>query len=229
MEIRRGREYRSRKRKAENGMENIVVVKFNVESEAYQALTELKAVPATENYIVSQAVLAKRSGSHFEQLDGFDTGVQTRDDMLHGGLFGGLLGLLGGPIGMLLMGASGAFIGSVIDLKDAAHNASLLENVLTCITEDNAVMVALVQENTEQAFDRNFEKFGVEITRFDAAETAQEIAYAQKVQEDLAKEAKKKLREEKFAERKQEFEKNVEEYKKKVQDYFTELKNKLSK
>ena len=69
----------------------------------------------------------------------------------------------------------------------------------------------------------------MEITRFDAAETAQEIAYAQKVQEDLAKEAKKKLREEKFAERKQEFEKNVEEYKKKVQDYFTELKNKLSK
>lgn len=42
-------------------MENIIIVSFDVESEAYQAMTELRKNALNENYVVSQAVLAKNN------------------------------------------------------------------------------------------------------------------------------------------------------------------------
>ena len=41
-------------------MEKIITAIFKVESEGYQAMTELKNVPSTDSYFVSQAVLVKK-------------------------------------------------------------------------------------------------------------------------------------------------------------------------
>lgn len=41
-------------------MENIVAAKFDVESEGFQAITELRNTPVTSEYAVSAALLAKK-------------------------------------------------------------------------------------------------------------------------------------------------------------------------
>ena len=110
-------------------MESVISVVFKVESEAYQALTELRRQPVSERYIVSQAALVKKSGGRIVVEDAFDTGVETNNDTVIGGLIGGLVGILGGPLGMLMTGSVGALTGSIIDAGDAAYNASLLEKV----------------------------------------------------------------------------------------------------
>ena len=202
-----------------------IIVSFDVESEAYQALTELRKKTLTENYVVSQAVLAKNNDGKLDVIDSFDTGVQTHNDTRMGGLLGALLGVAGGPLGMVLMGGYGALIGSAIDWGDAAQNASLMEHVLGCVTEDSAVLIAVVQENDGSAFDKNFEKFQADVTRFDAAEVAAEIAQAQRVQEEMAREAKKQLREAKKQDRKQ----AIEERRKKISEHFSEVKAKFKK
>ena len=71
-------------------MENIIIVNFDVESEAYQAFTELKPNAVTENYVVSQTALAKNTEGRVAVLDGFDTGVETKNDTQMGGLIGAL-------------------------------------------------------------------------------------------------------------------------------------------
>lgn len=96
---------------------------------------------------------------------------------------------------MLIMGEVGALIGSAVDLGDTAQNASLMEHVLDCVTDDNAVIIAVVQENNGPAFDQNFAKFDAEVTRFDLAEVTAEIEEAEKVQKEMAREAKKRIRE----------------------------------
>ena len=206
-------------------MENIIIVNFNVESEAYQALTELKTNAVTNNYVVSQALLVKNTDGKMNTLDAFDTGIETRNDTRMGGLIGALLGVAGGPLGMVIMGGYGALIGSAVDWGDAAQNASLMEHVLDCVTEDKAVLIAVVQEETESAFDTNFEKFQAEVTRFDAAEVAAEVAEAQRVQEEMAREAKKKLREAKKNDRRQ----AIEERRNKIKAHFSEVKEKHKK
>ena len=193
----------------ENVMENIVVVNFEVESEAYQALSELKAKNVTEDYIISQAVLARNDNGRVEAVDWFSTGVMVNDDALLGGMLGALIGVVGGPVGMLLMGSYGALVGTTVDLLDADQNSSMMEHVMKCVTENKTVLLAIVQEENGASFDANFEKYQAEITRFDAAEIAVEVEEAQRVELELAKQArlqawqeKKDARHEKIMERK---------------------------
>ena len=206
-------------------MENIVITTFSVESEAYQALSEVRKSAIGADYTVAQAMLVRNEDGQFKYLDGFNTELVTRDDTRMGGMLGALLGIAGGPIGMALMGGYGALIGSVVDWGEAAKSASLMEHVLGCVTEGDTVLIALAEERVENAYDRNFEKFRAESARFSAAEVAVEIAEAERIQEEMAREAKKKLREAKKADRKQ----AVEERRQKIKARFDGIKNRFSK
>ena len=66
--------------------QNLVVGIFEVESEAYQAITELKQVPGSEQSLVVQAVLVRQEDGKQVLLDSFDTGITTRDDTARGGM-----------------------------------------------------------------------------------------------------------------------------------------------
>ncbi|MDO4866787.1 MAG: hypothetical protein Q4C10_09525 [Clostridia bacterium] len=206
-------------------MENIIIVSFDIESEGYQAITELKKNVMKDGYAVSQAVLVKNTDGHVTSLDSLDTGIETKNDTRMGGLIGSLLGVAGGPLGMVLMGGYGALIGSAVDWGDAVNNASLMEHVLSCVTEDSTVLIAVVQEDIEGAFDKKFSKFSAEITRFDAAEVAAEIAEAERVQEEMARQAKRELREAKKQDRKQ----AIEERRERIKARFSDIKAKISK
>ena len=82
--------------------ENLVLVNYKVESEAYQALSELKRETANANYTISQAVIVKKENGKLSVMDGFVNGATTGDDTMTGGLIGSLVGILGGPLGILL-------------------------------------------------------------------------------------------------------------------------------
>ena len=64
----------------ENRKENLVLANYKVESEAYQALSELKRDSANANYTVSQAMIVKRENGERDALDGFITSATTEDD-----------------------------------------------------------------------------------------------------------------------------------------------------
>lgn len=202
--------------------ENILIVSFEVESEAYQAFSQLKKYPHGSGYFASSAGILKKKNGHISSDEAFDTGVQTRDDTAKGGLIGSLIGILGGPLGVLLGGSMGALIGSGKDASDAADNASLIEQVSEEIHENGTAIVALVQEDDYLAIDRLFADFRVVITRRDAAEVAAEIEEAQKIQKEMEKEARKKLREEKKAEKAQKIEAKRQE----IRDHFSKLDRK---
>lgn len=54
-------------------MQNIIVVTFAVESEGYMATTQLRHNPTTSDYMVSEAVLVKRTDRDVNMLDSFGT------------------------------------------------------------------------------------------------------------------------------------------------------------
>ena len=159
---------------------------LKVESEAYQALTELRRQPVSERYIVSQAALVKKSGGRIVVEDAFDTGVETNNDTVIGGLIGGLVGILGGPLGMLMTGSVGALTGSIIDAGDAAYNASLLEKVAEQFADGEVAVIALAQESESNALDEKLAAFKTTIAREDAAEVAEEILLEEAVKKNYA-------------------------------------------
>ena len=107
--------------------ENILIVNYKVESEAYQALSELKRETSNSNYTISQAVIVKRESGKLAIQDGFNADASMGEDTWTGSLLGSLVGVLGGPLGVLLGGSVGMMIGGAVDASDAAKNASLID------------------------------------------------------------------------------------------------------
>ena len=177
--------------------ENLVLVNYKVESEAYQALSELKRDTTNANYTISQAVIVKRENGQLNTMDGFINGKDANDDTVTGSLIGGLVGILGGPIGILLGGSVGMLIGGAVDASGLVKDASLLEKAGDSIAEGETAIILLAQEEYETALTAKLNDFDVTITRFDAAEVAAEVEHAREVERQMAKETREKLREEK--------------------------------
>lgn len=205
-------------------MESVVSIVFAVESEAFQALSELRKTPVHTGYAVSQAALVKKTEGKIVLEDGFDTGMETTDDTRVGGLIGALFGILGGPLGMLMAGSVGALTGSIVDADDAAHNISLMEKVSEQFVNGETVIVALAQETDPGALEASLSKFQTTIVREDAAEVSAEVLKAQQIQKEMEREARKRLREEK----KETHKKEIEDRREKIKADFETLKNKLS-
>lgn len=205
--------------------QNIVVSIFDVESEGYQALTELKQNPGNEQSFIFQAALAKKEDNAVKVLDSFDTGVATTDDMAIGGLIGACMGILGGPIGVLLCGSYGALLGSVLDMGDAIDQASLIEQIANKVLDDKAVIVALTDEEDESVLDERLSKYQATILRYDAAVVAQEVEEARMMEEEMARQARAALRKEKNAE----FKGKVEDRREKLKASFADFKASLKK
>ena len=205
-------------------MENIFVVNFKVESEAFQAMTETRQDPINDSRTVSQALLVKKTGDRISVLDQFDTGYETANDTGIGGMVGALVGIIGGPVGVLLGGGLGAMVGELVDASDALDNASLIEKVCDAISDGETAMIALVSEKDPESFSGKLAKFDVEVSSFDAAEVAAEIADAEELERQMKKEARSKLR----AEKAEAFGKKVAEQRAKITESFDNLKKKLS-
>ncbi len=203
----------------ETRKENVVLVNYRVESEAYQALSELKRESVNANYTISQAMIVKRVGGRLSVMDGFVNGGATGDDTWRGGLLGGLIGILGGPIGVLLGGSVGMLVGGAVDAGEMAGNASLLEKAGDSIADGETAIILLAQEAYETALTAKLNNFDVSITRLDAAEVAAEVEHAKEVERQMAKETREKLR----AERTEAFRETVAKKSDELKNWFSNL------
>ena len=204
-------------------MQNIVAVVFKNESEGFQAITELRQKPAAEKYTILQMALIKRQGQTISVCDSYDSGVQSGNKMMIGGLTGALIGILGGPIGVLLMGSYGMLAGSMAGTADALDSAALIEMVANKLLDGEVALIALADEADEAELDAGLKKFDAEIVRFDAAVVAQEVEEAQKMQEEMNRQARRQLR----AVKREEHKKNVEEKRAKLSADFDAFKKSL--
>ena len=184
-------------------MYNIVAAIFEVESEGYQALTTLAKTPILNDTTVLQMALVKRDNGYLKICDSFDSGIHSTNDTLIGGLVGSVVGMLGGPIGMLLMGSYGTLAGSMVDAGDSLGSASLIEKVAEKMQDGEMAMIALVDEASEAELDKALAGFKVTIARFDAVVIAEEVEEAQKIQKEMARQTRKQLRDAKKQERKE--------------------------
>lgn len=181
-------------------MDNVVTVIFEVESEAYKAFSELRNVPFGAGYVVAEAALVKRAGDAIAVADSFDAAGVTADDTAAGMVVGSLVGVLGGPLGVLLGASIGGLAGSMLDTGDAVDSVSMLEATALKLYDNEAAIIALVQED-EPAFDAAFEGYDTTIVRQFAADVYDEVERARELEAEFVNLAKEQLRAEKKAAR----------------------------
>ena len=206
-------------------MLNVVVSIFEVESEAYQAITELKNQKGLKTSIMSEAVLVDKKNGYYTILDNFVIEPDAMDDMAKGGLIGMCIGILGGPLGMLLGASVGSFAGVVSETDKTAETASMLEQMILKLSDNTLAIIGLAEEKDESEIDELLSKYKTIIARFDAAVVEQEVERAKDMEKEMENLAKLEVRKQK----KEEHRAKVEERRDKMKARFAAIREKHKK
>jgi len=198
-----------------DGQPNVVVVSFQDDSNAYEALTTLKQLDSQRQIELSAAaVVARGEDGHVEVKDEVgDVGVE---GTATGGVVGLLIGIIGGPLGILIGGATGLLVGSLFDLEDADDTESVLSDISQSVRVGHTSLVAELSEQSPEVINAAMAQLSGSVLRRPVYEVEAEIAAAEDAQRAAKKHARKLLREQKHAKHKKQIHAKVEELKAKV-------------
>jgi uncharacterized membrane protein len=199
----------------EGQMENVIAVNFGDDAEAYKALTLLKELDGQGQVeLAGAAVVVRGEDGRVDLKD--DIGDTDLEGTAAGGIVGLLIGILGGPLGVLIGGATGLLVGSLFDMDDADESESVLSDISRSVRPGHAALIADLTEQTPEVVDTAMAPLGGSVLRRPLEEVQAEIATAEDAQKAAAREARKRLREQRR-----------EQTKDKIKDKIEALKAKL--
>jgi len=196
--------------------DNVLVVTFGEDAandnNAYQALTDLKELDSQGQIKIAGAAVVTRG------LDGrveikSEVGDMPYEGTAGGGVIGLLLGIIGGPLGMLLGGTTGLLVGSLFDIDDATTTESVLSDISRQVRPGRTAVLAQVTEQSHDVVDTAMARLGGEVMRRPVVDVEEEIAAAQEAQRKAEQEARKELHEAHREQRKEEAHAKVEKLK----------------
>ncbi len=176
--------------------DNVLVVTFGEnpadDTNAYQALTDLKQLDSQGQIEIAGAAVITRD------LDGrvdvkSEVGDAPYAGTASGGIIGLLLGIIGGPLGVLLGGTYGMLVGSLFDIDDAETTESVLGEISNQVHATRTAVLAQVNEQSPEVIDSAMARLGGHVMRRPVFEVEQEIAAAQDAQREAEREARKQL------------------------------------
>jgi uncharacterized membrane protein len=199
--------------------DNVLVVTFGENPEddknAYQALTDLKQLDSQDQIkITGAAVVTRDADGRVEEKS--ELGEDPIAGTASGGLIGLLLGIIGGPLGMLIGGAYGMLVGSLFDINEVDTTESVLGEISKEIQPGRTALLAQVTEQSPEVIDAAMARLGGEVLRRPAVDVEEEIAAAEEAQRKAKHEARKELHQARVAKTKSDAHAKVEEIKAKL-------------
>jgi uncharacterized membrane protein len=196
-------------------MENVLAVNFDEDSKAYSALTSLKQLDQQGQVKLGGAAVVIRSeDGHIETKD--EIGDTDFAGTATGGVIGLIIGVLGGPLGVLLGGYTGVLVGSLYDMADADDTESALSAVARSVRPGRPALIAVATEQSNEVIDAAMSTLGGTVVRRDLDLVLSEIAAAEDAQRAAEREARKKLHDERQAKVKHDVDAKIAELKAKV-------------
>jgi uncharacterized membrane protein len=117
-----------------------------------------------------------------------------------GSLIGMLIGVLGGPVGLLLGWGAGALMGGAFDIDRAVTSDEALTVLGQAIPPESTAVIASVEEPAAEVIDSEMKKLDGEVTRRPVAEVMAELEVAEEAADAAAREARRAVREKRKAE-----------------------------
>ena len=195
--------------------ENVVVVRFEDPSKAYQALSVLKECAADGRIGLESAAIVERTESGELRIPEGTDNVELLGTA-SGSLLGMLIGVLGGPVGVLVGWGSGALVGSAFDIDHAVTSDEALTVLGRALPPGSTAVMASVNEPAVEVIDGEMKKLDGEVTRRPTFEVMAELEAAEDAAEAAAREARRTLRKERQAEMKAGFDDRVGKLKEKL-------------
>jgi uncharacterized membrane protein len=195
--------------------ENVIAVTFEDGASAYEALTHLKELDSQEQIgLEGAAVVVRDEAGHIEVKD--EVGDESYAGTATGGLVGLIIGILGGPFGILIGAATGVLVGSLFDLHEDEETESALVDLSKSVSVGQTSLLADVKEQGVEVIDTAMARLGGEVHRRSMADVKAEIAAAEKAQRKAKLEARKELIKASHEKHQHEIDAKIEELKAKL-------------
>jgi uncharacterized membrane protein len=174
------------------GAYSVIAVSFEEDGNAYSALTLLKELDAQRRLGIEEAAVVVRSpDGRVVEKDRVESMFMPAT--LGWGLIGLLIGIIGGPFGILLGGASGVAFGSLFDLHDIEETDSVLGEISSSVRAGHPALLAVVTEQSPDVIDAEMAGLGGTVLRRSVSDVEAEIAAAKKARRKAKLEAEKEL------------------------------------
>ncbi len=171
---------------------SVIAVSFEDDRNAYNALTSLKELDSQKRVGVQEAVVVVR-GEDGQVVEKDRVESMFLPNTAGGGLIGLLIGIIGGPFGMLIGSASGLFLGSLFDLGDIEETESALGAISSTVQVGRTSLLAVVTEQSPEVVDTAMSDLGGTVLRRPVADVEAEIAAAEDAERKAKWEARKEL------------------------------------
>jgi uncharacterized membrane protein len=175
-----------------SGTVNVIAVGFGEDANAFEALTRLKELDSQGQIGLEGAAVVERAENgeivNKDQItDNNLAGTAT------GGILGLLIGILGGPFGVLIGGATGVLVGSLFDADDADDTDSVLAEMSSSVRVGHDALLAEVSEQSPEVVDAAMARLGGTVLRRPAGDVEAEIAAAEHAHRQAKRTARKEL------------------------------------
>jgi uncharacterized membrane protein len=195
--------------------ENVVVVRFSEPSKAYEALSVLKESDAEGHMGLKSAAVVERTQQGELRIADSAENVGLVGTA-GGSLIGLLVGVLGGPVGMLLGWGAGALVGGSFDLDRADESDEALGVLGRAIPPGSTALIADVTEPAVELIDAKMDLLGGEVTRRSVVDVVAELGTAHEAADAAAREARRTVREKRKAEMTADLDEHVAKLKEKL-------------
>jgi uncharacterized membrane protein len=172
---------------------NVIAVTFDREANAYEGLARLKELDSREDiHVHGAAVVAREDDGKLVIKEQFSE--KDYDETVGGGLIGLLVGVLGGPLGILIGGATGLLVGSLFDQDEHDETDSALSEISKGIRVGPPGLLADLSEPDPEAINAVMAHLNGTVHRRPAPEVFTEVAAAEHAQREAKKKAREELR-----------------------------------
>lgn len=175
----------------------VIVINFEVSSQAYQAFSTVKKAHIERKIKGEQMAVVTHSneGAHHFKVEDFIDFTGTNKTS-RGGMIGMLLGILAGPLGIMLGWFGGSMIGASQDAQEIKRANTIFELLSREIGEGETGLIVIAEEEDNRILNQLLtHDLAGRIHRFDYEEVESELETAKEV-EDTTKENAKKIWEE---------------------------------
>lgn len=196
-------------------VDNVVVVQFTEQSKAYQALSVLKQCDAEGRIALASAAVVERTPEGTLRIPEGAENVGPVG-MASGSLLGMLIGVLGGPVGVLVGWGSGALVGGAFDIDRLEMSDEALTVLGRAMPPGSTAVMATVAEPAIEVIDGEMAKLDGQVTRRPVDEVVAELEAAEEAANAAAHEARRELREKRRVEMKEDLDARVGKLKEKL-------------
>lgn len=169
----------------------VIIMNFELPSQAYEAFSKVKKLQATRAIKGEQMAVVNHSndGGHQFQIEDF-LDFTGNNKSSTGGLIGMMVGILGGPIGILLGWFTGGMIGASRDVKEVRDAQGVFAFLIDKIKEGDTGLLLIAEEDDNRPLNQLImNELGGEITRLNYEEVEEDVKKAQEMAKETDKES----------------------------------------